>query len=314
MFSAKYLTLFMFTSFIVLVSPHPVVIDLSAHESPSTSCQVSQQKTLHNSPNLRRGNHTLQDLFDGNRKFRQSAPLQAMTLTEEAPSFMFLGCVDNSLTPSNIFNTPPGSILSYNNVANRYSSSDSSAETAVAHAIESLHIQHIIVLGHYGCKGVETAITQANAASRIVKKWVKSISDLYMTSRRREIVILRDSRKPRRGQDEGIKTAPLASDSGFRALVEENVKHTVKQLRKHGSLNDAYIKKDSEMDIFVHGFVYDEVTGEVHDLNVSFGPPGKPIPHVPFKALAAAKNYHRDNDRPHISKGKSWDFSSYMNA
>lgn len=62
------------------------------------------------------------------------------------------------------------------------------------------------------------------------------------------------------------------------------------------------------IDVFVHGFVYDEATGEVHDLHVSFGPPGKAIPQVPFKALAAAKNIHRDSDRPGISGGKTWDF------
>ena len=62
------------------------------------------------------------------------------------------------------------------------------------------------------------------------------------------------------------------------------------------------------IDVFVHGFVYDEATNEVHDLNVSFGPPGKSIPHVPFKAIAAAKNFHRDSSRPGVFKGKTWDF------
>jgi len=57
-------------------------------------------------------------------------------------------------------------------------------ESAVAYAIESLHVQHIIILGHYGCKGVETAITQSSKAARLVRSWVKRISDLYATSRR----------------------------------------------------------------------------------------------------------------------------------
>jgi carbonic anhydrase len=46
--------------------------------------------------------------------------------------------------------------------------------------------------------------------------------------------------------------------------------------------------------------VFDEVTGEVHDLHISFGPPGKQIPHIPFKAVAAAKNIHRNKDRRSI--------------
>lgn len=126
--------------------------------------------------------------------------------------------------------------------------------------------------------------------------------------------------------------------AGFRALVEENVKRGVKELRTNSAITQVgniskqlsvsvtklnlfistkahgkHIKTldNEDIDVFVHGFVHDESTGEVHDLNVSFGPPGKAIPAVPFKALAAAKNFHRDNDRPGISKGKTWDFGSH---
>lgn len=250
----------------------------------------------------------MQDLYNGNNKFRQNVRLEAAKATNDTPSFMFLGCVDNRLTPSTIFNTPPGSIISHNNIANQYSSQDPSADSAVAYAIESLHVQHIIVLGHYGCKGIETAITKSKSTSRHVRDWVKSISEMYRKSRRQEIVLLRESRMPRRGQDKGVTTAPPATDPGFRALVEENVRHSVKELRKHSVLTEAYSRRsrthdDLPTDVFVHGFVYDEGTGKVHDLNVSFGPPGKAIPHVPFEALQAAQNYHAD-DKP----DKVWDF------
>jgi len=134
-------------------------------------------------------------------------------------------------------------------------------------------------------------------------------------TRRREIVILRDSRMPRRGLPNGIKTAPPANDAGFRALVEENVKKSVKELRRNSVLKQAYsrhAKSDKDhIDVFVHGLVYDEGTGEVHDLRVSFGPPGKMIPPVPFQAVAAAKNFHRDSSKPGINRGKTWEFGSH---
>lgn len=41
-------------------------------------------------------------------------------------------------------------------------------------------------------------------------------------------------------------------------------------------------------DVFVHGWVYDIETGEVSDLGISVGPPGKAVPPAPFKAVAAA--------------------------
>jgi carbonic anhydrase len=310
MFIVKFFTPFVMLP--LLVFAHPVVIDLSTTALHQRT-PISQTPLTESINSTKEGLHTLQDLYEGNQKFLQNTRVEVAKLVEEAPSFMFLGCTDNRLSPSSIFDAPAGSIISHNNIANQYSSKDPSANAAVAYAVESLHVQHIIVLGHYGCKGVETAITQSSQASRMVKNWVKSISDLYTRSRRREIVILRDSRMPRRGLDEGVKTAPPASDAGFRALVEENVKRGIKELRGSKILTQAYsrdAKAKTNNDVFVHGFVYDEATGEVQDLHISFGPPGKKIPHVPFKVLAAAKNFHRDHDRPGISTGRSWNFGS----
>ncbi|PPQ89728.1 hypothetical protein CVT25_014129 [Psilocybe cyanescens] len=339
MFTLHFFTLFMSTVLLpLLVSSHPVAVQFQPRSPTSNPAaaprQVSNSQTpLSGSSNSTKlGLHTLQDLYEGNQKFRENARIQAEKVEDEAPSFMFLGCVDNSrLSPSSIFNAPAGSTVSHSNIANQYSNKDPSAyvqpfrswlipliaicrNAAVAYAVETLNVQHIIVLGHYGCKGVEAAITQSSKTSGLVRNWLRPITDMYSISRRREIVILRDSRKPRRGQDEGIKTAPPATDAGFRALVEENVKRGVKELRTNSIITQAYAshiktQNNENIDVFVHGFVYDEGTGEVHDLHVSFGPPGKAIPTVPFKAIAAAKNFHRDNDRPGISKGKTWDFS-----
>jgi len=121
---------------------------------------------------------------------------------------------------------------------------------------------------------------------------------------------------PQRGKKDGVKTAPAADDAGYRALVEENVKRSVNELRRHSMLTQAFSRSmktanQEPVDVFVHGFVYDEATNDVHDMNVSFGPPGKPIPHVPFKAVAAAKNFQFDSSRPGFPKGKTWDFKHH---
>lgn len=95
---------------------------------------------------------------------------------------------------------------------------------------------------------------------------------------------------------------------GFRALVEENVKRSVRELQDNSLLARAYSNPSkNKIDVFVHGFVYDELTGDVSDLHVSFGPPGKHIPHIPFKSLGAAQNIRSS---PGINTGKTWNFSS----
>jgi carbonic anhydrase len=302
--------------FIALTAAYPLKVPPVTEEVPSTEAALDNQVTLKPPSNRTGGFRSLQQLYDGNQRFQQKIQVEAEKVAEQEPGFMFLGCVDNRLSPSTIFGAPVGSIVTQNNIANQYSSDDPSAEAAVAYAIESLEVQHIIVLGHYGCKGVETAITRTDKASKIVRKWVQPIADMYKISRRAEIVKLRDSRKPKRGRPDGVKIAPPADDAGFRALVEENVKRSVNELRYHSLLNKAYDRSlknrnQEDIDVFVHGFVYDEATGEVNDLHVSFGPPGKVIPHVPFKAISAAKNFHTDSARPGIKKGKDWDFSNH---
>jgi carbonic anhydrase len=77
--------------------------------------------------------------------------------------------------------------------------------------------------------------------------------------------------------------------------VEENVKRSVRELRHNSFLAKAYSKPSTNnFDVFVHGFVFDETTGEVINLSVSFGPPGKAVPYPPFKALAAAQKFRHD--------------------
>jgi len=238
---------------------------------------------------------SLEQLREGNRRFHERLTEAKSMIAQQDPAFMFIGCTDNRLNPTAIFNAPAGSIITHNNVGNQYSSKDSSVSAAISYAVESSQVQHIIVLGHYGCKGAEAAITMSQNVNKLIRTWIKPISELYSTSRRVDIVQLRDSRKPHREQPHGMKEAPPPSNAGFRALVEENVKRSVKELRDNSLLAKAYSKPSTNtFNVFVHGFVFDETSGEVINLSVSFGPPGKPIPHPPFRSLASAQKFRHD--------------------
>lgn len=256
---------------------------------------------------------TLDALYRGNQRFRASAGRRAVAarVVEEPPSFMFIGCLDNRLSPAAIFQTPVGSIVSQNNIANQYSAKDISTDTAVTYAVETLNVKHIIVLGHYGCKGVQTAINGTKSPNGPTTKWIQPVIDMYRRSRRQEIVQLRDSRMPRRGLRNGVTEAPNADEPGFRALVEENVKKSVDTLRSQSILAKAYQRsakgngKNTGIEVFVHGLVHDPATGEVMNLGVSFGPPGKKVLKVPFAAIAVAKNFQGDKHLPGFFMGKS---------
>ncbi|KAH6914254.1 carbonic anhydrase [Coprinopsis sp. MPI-PUGE-AT-0042] len=260
--------------------------------------------------------NTIESLYRGNQRFQGAASRKreaVSRLVEAPPSFMFLGCTDNRLTPASIFQAPMGSVIAQNNIGNQYSKKDVSTNAAITYAIEDLGVQHIIVLGHYGCSALKKAVvaSRTKTMDSPVLKWIKPVVDFYKIARRREIVKFRDSRMPQRGKPEGVTDVPKSDEEGLRALVEENVKNTVKGLKNHSLLAKAYQVNaktrltKSSVEVYVHGFVFDEETGGVVNMNVSFGPPGKPIPSIPFTAVAAAKNFHRQKHLPGINKGKN---------
>ena len=113
------------------------------------------------------------------------------------------------------------------------------SDAAITYAIEELGVKHLIVLGHYGCPGIARAIASASKSSWKISsfsKWIKPIVEFYKRQRRVEVVKFRDSRMPRRGLPNGVTEAPKADEEGFRALVEENVKETVKALKTQSIL------------------------------------------------------------------------------
>lgn len=53
----------------------------------------------------------------------------------------------------------------------------------------------------------------------------------------------------------------------------------------HHHLRTLWRKKNRPRAIFIHGWVYNILNGDNHDLGVSFEPPGKAIPTPPFTAV-----------------------------
>jgi len=226
-------------------------------------------------------------MLEGNEKFQnQKADFQQVL--SQPPDILFLGCSDNKFSPDMIFQSGLGSTTTHANLGNQFSSQDDSSYAAVSYAVQELGVKHIIVLGHYGCKSVEKATSPIPGTNRGLQRWLQPVSDLYTSSERLEIRRLRALRK---GSD--IISMNQVAPSGLRALVEENVKASVRNLMKEIlPLMDG----TGNVELYGHGFVLNEETGEVTNLDVSFGPPGRPVVQVPFKTLPKA--------RLHIPYGK----------
>ncbi|KIM46960.1 hypothetical protein M413DRAFT_440519 [Hebeloma cylindrosporum] len=246
----------------------------------------------------------LELLSKGNKAFRDNIAvtdpglLKKLADEGQSPPFMFLGCSDSRVSEGTVFNAKPGTLFAERNIANQFQSSDTNAHSVLSYAVTVLGVKHVIVMGHYGCGGVAASIAsppkgQIDAANGAVQNWIEPIREIFRASNRSEIVELRNKNAGRTDIKE-----PKINEPGFRALVEENVKASVRRiatnpvitnhygLLKSGAGNSTSGTRKSARDVFIHGWVYDLATGKVHDLGISVGPPGKPVPTLPLAAVS----------------------------
>ncbi|KAF5385937.1 hypothetical protein D9615_002292 [Tricholomella constricta] len=313
---------------------HPVDYRLLVRSMTARSAQYSATTISAASPEITASatNETttfdLATFLEGNQKFREKKSELNAALAQP-PGVMFIGCSDNRcaklsdgkkehreitlgrFSTDAIFQTPPGSTLSQVNLANQFTGKDRSADAAVAYAVNNMGVKYIIVMGHYGCKSVRTAMAPKHMDGTL-QPWLQPITDIFFHSKRPEIKKLRTLR---RWYDN--TGAAKADDDAFRALVEENVRATVKNLQNDSVLSIAYHKKNNKnnnVQVFVYGLVLDEDSGEVKDLGVSFGPPGKTIPKLPGDLEVIVAPKHTNTFRKFKAKAKKLKPSTTPNA
>ncbi|KAG6873127.1 hypothetical protein C0995_002501 [Termitomyces sp. Mi166 len=221
----------------------------------------------------------IEALYRGNQRFRDAVAASA------TPNLLkdLAAQGQHRVGEQVIFSVEPGVLFTTGNVANQFHEHDLNSKAVLAYAVDSLRVKHVIVMGHYGCGGVAAATLPHDARDQDdpVQAWIAPIRHIYETSDRPEIASHRAARK-----ESGAKpTPPHLHDAGFRALVEENVKANVRRIARSGVISNHYksLETDPErIGVFIHGWVYDIETGEVADLGVAVGPPGRTIPHTPF--------------------------------
>jgi len=219
---------------------------------------------------------------------------------------MFLGCSDSRVSEGTVFNAKPGTFFTERNIANQFHATDANAHSVMAYGVAELGVKHVIVMGHYGCGGVAASIATPpsatiDAANGAVQNWIDPIRAIFLSSTRLEIVELREKNKLLARVEE-----PEPKDPGFRALVEENVKANVRRIATNSVIANHYAAlagnstvKRADLalaDVFIHGWVYDIENGEVKDLGISVGPPGKEIPASPFPPVPAAAGTTQQNE------------------
>lgn len=112
---------------------------------------------------------TIQGLIEGFRVFRENyyetnRPLfDALIAQGQAPKVMMIGCSDSRVDPLLITGAGPGDVFVVRNVANLVPPYDPDGRyhgtsAALEFAVRVLAVEHIVVLGHARCGGVQALL------------------------------------------------------------------------------------------------------------------------------------------------------------
>ncbi|WP_018148656.1 carbonic anhydrase [Henriciella marina] len=126
-----------------------------------------------------------QELIEGYRAFRRGTYCDQAELYEtlgkgQNPNVMLIACADSRAEPSDIFNAAPGQLFVMRNVANlvppyETGGGQHGVSAALEFAVTALEVEHIVIMGHGGCGGVQASLSAAdhNPVGEFIAPWVK---------------------------------------------------------------------------------------------------------------------------------------------
>jgi carbonic anhydrase len=191
----------------------------------------------------------LQSLFSSNRAWaaemeRQRPGFFTGLANQQRPKYMWIGCSDSRVPANEIIGLAPGEIFVHRNVANVVVHSDLNALSTVQFAVERLKVAHVMVVGHYGCSGVQAALEGVRIG--LADNWLRHVQDV-------------------RDRHRGVLEM-LPEHAHVNALCELNVIEQVVNVAQSTVLQDAWARGQQ---VTLHGWVYGVHDGLLQDLHMT---------------------------------------------
>jgi len=195
-------------------------------------------------------NKELRELFDRNRRWadeiRQRDPEFFSRLSrQQRPQYLWIGCADSRVPANEIVNLLPGELFVHRNVANVVVHTDLNCLSVLQFAVDLLQVRHVMLVGHYGCSGVMTAMQRTRIG--LADNWLRHVQDVAVKHENLLGGITDDATRANR-------------------LCELNVIEQVGNLAQTTIVQDAWARGQS---LTIHGWIYDIRDGLLRDLKVS---------------------------------------------
>lgn len=191
----------------------------------------------------------LQHLFDNNARWAEAIKEEdpqffAKLAQQQLPEYLWIGCSDARVPANEIVGLLPGDLFVHRNVANVVVPTDLNCLSTIQYAVDQLHVEHLMVVGHYGCGGVLAALQDIRVG--LADNWIRHVKDVR--DRHRELIAATD---PAQRHD---------------VLCELNVIEQVMNVAQTTVIQDAWAR---EQRVQLHGWCYGLKDGLIHNLHIS---------------------------------------------
>ncbi len=164
---------------------------------------------------------------------------------QQLPGYLWIGCSDSRVPANEIVGLLPGELFVHRNIANVVVHTDLNCLSVMQFAVDILKVRHIMVVGHYGCSGVQAALRGDRVG--LSDNWLRHVQDV---------------RQKHQAAITKLGSDILAADR----LCELNVIEQVANVCETTIARDAW---ERGQPLTVHGWVYGLKDGLIRDLKTS---------------------------------------------
>lgn len=186
-------------------------------------------------------------LLENNRKWvREGSPVERHGVFGDehpvSPQLLWIGCSGSNAPPHAMIGLKPGDLFIHRNLANLAPVHDLSFQSVLEYALVTLHVRHVVVVGHYGCAAVKQAMEES--CGRLTRHWLATLRELALMEK---------------AALSGFKN----EEERLNRLCELSVLHQTKCIAEARIVRD-FRKKGGELTL--HGWIYSTQTGLLTEL------------------------------------------------
>jgi len=190
----------------------------------------------------------LKQLLDNNRAWAKDMLAQdkqffSRLAQQQSPQYLWIGCSDSRVPANQIMGLAPGEVFVHRNIANVMVHTDLNCMSVIQFAVDVLKVEHILVVGHYGCGGVLAALNGTRVG--LADNWIRHVGDVAQ----KHAALLEEIDPALRGE----------------RLCELNAIEQAENVCLTTVVRDAWARGQS---LTVHGWVYSLHDGRVRELGM----------------------------------------------